>query len=197
MASVATRRTFGVLCLSLAFLGSGCSKPPPPPRPPAHGPQPKMVRGSVQFEGEPVTFGLVQLFGENQDPVAVAPLLPDGTFQLMDVPEGDYRVALRVHNAPVLDGTDNGAPPPPPPLPGPPPLPLGPGKGPPGPPGPMGPPQMPLPGVTAELKAKYDRIDEKYEDPATSPLRCKVTKEGAQLEPWSLEGAPAPEKKAP
>src|SRR5262249_5092197 len=122
----------------------------------------------------------------------------------------EYRVALRLTGFPVAEG--NGEPPPggppqpPPGGPQPPQPPQPPQGGPPHPPGPPGGPMPhgghaphmpPLAAVTAEMKAKYDRIDKKYADPATSGLTCKVTKGTVTLDPWSLDGTAAPESKQP
>jgi hypothetical protein len=197
----------------------GCSKSPPPMIPKRELPQPSAneVLGSVQFENAPVQIGIVQFFGEPDDPVRSAPILPDGTFRAVGIPPGDYRVALELRGFPVTDGKEGGVgppnpppdmpphrPPPGPPNGGPPHGPGGPphgppGGGPPGPGGANGPPRMVMPmhSMTSEMKAKYDRIDAKYADPATSGLECKVQVGTTQLPEWQLSGVPAPEKPAP
>src|SRR5260370_42444401 len=81
----------------LACLVVGCSKsplPPPPQGPPQSPPQPNQVTGSVLFEDTPVEIGFVHLFSDEKQLVRSTPILPDGTFQITGVAEGDYRVGL-------------------------------------------------------------------------------------------------------
>ena len=132
--------------------------------------------------------------------VARAPIGWDGTFQIVDVPPGSYKVAVKTRDLPVdetLKLPPDGAgqpqgPPHGPPMPhgGP----GGPGHLPQGMGGPLPPPTPSLPALTKELKAKYDRIDPKYEDAAKSGLTCTVAKGMTALEPWKLEASPAPAK---
>jgi hypothetical protein len=146
------------------------------------------------------------LYKEKEEPVFVVPIFSDGTFEIRGMEERDYRVALKLSGIPVEEGGKDKEPqpgpmPPPMPLPMPPGGPQGSPPGPPGRPphGPGGPilPKMPLPAITPELKAKYDRIDRKYEDPAKSGLHLTVGPSPKHLDPWKLDGAPAPEKNKP
>jgi hypothetical protein len=201
-----------VAWLALAVLLAGCTKSPPPggpqgpmpPQPPGgHTPGvPDGVQGSVKFDGAPVMAGLIELH-DATGKAGTTTIGYDGTFLITGVPEGEYTVAVKLRDWPVTDQ----------PLPAPPPMgppqgppqgrPNGPPDGPPNGPPMGGPPREfkrpppPLPALSKELKAKYDRIDEKYEDPAKSGLTCKVSKGLMQLD-LSLQAAgAAPEKKAP
>lgn len=165
-----------------------------------------MVMGSVQFEDAPLMAGRVELYDDQGQAIAKAPIGSDGTFQIPNVAPGTYKVAVKTSQVPVdesvkppMDGggqpsnePPNG--PPTPPMP-----PRGPGGRGHMPPG-MGavrPPTPPLKALTKELKAKYERIDPKYEDPAKSGITCTVTKGLTGLEPWKLQAVAAAPMKTP
>ena len=206
-----------VWVLLALLLVAGCSKSPPPPHnpPPARpsaGPPPipagpNVLRGSVQFEGEPVRAGRLELYDEKGKKCREGLVGADGTFQIVGLLAGEYRAALFVRDWPVAakDAPDKPAEAPPmppmpekraegPPMPPMPPLPPkapmpprphGPRLGPPGPEVQSSTP--PLPALTPELKAKYERIDEKYQDPAKSGLTFTVNQGVTDLPAWTLE----------
>lgn len=169
----------------------GCAKNAPQGHyqpPPSGRPQRDVVTGIVLFEDAPVMAGRVELYDDQGQVIAQSPILSDGTFQMLYVPAGLYKVAVKTSDLPVDENLK---------LPQqtlPQPTHKGPLAGPPDghrrlPPGmdDMRPPTPALPALTKELKAKYERIDPKYEDPAKSGITCSVVKGPTMLEPWKLQ----------
>jgi hypothetical protein len=77
------RMSFVVGLLSLAACClSGCS-----------GNKRHTIQGFVTLQGEPVPAGLVRIFGPG-DHLSTAPIRPDGTFTVTDVPAGQIRVTV-------------------------------------------------------------------------------------------------------
>jgi hypothetical protein len=160
---------YGAAAFLPALLAGGCAKSESPAQP-----RPDRILGYIQFEGEPFIVGDLELVGES-GPVARTPVLSDGTFQFLNVPEGEYRGVLYFRGWPVQ--SEGGSDEPPTPQPN-------------GPPG-AAPLARRLRAIPAELSAKYNRVSAKYEDAATSDLACRV-KKGLTRVVWTLEAADMP-----
>jgi hypothetical protein len=145
---------------------------------------PNSVDGTVTFEDAPVAVGDVELFDADNKSVQKVAIFPDGTFKVTGLAEGVYHASVKVRDWPVSEKEPENVPMPPmPPMP---PLPPGAPRPPTGPNIPTTPPRR---TVTPAQKAKYDRIDEKYQDPSKSGLSCEVKNGETTKVTWVLEAA--------
>lgn len=61
---------------------------------------PAEVNGAVKYDGHPVTAGTVTFFAKDTGlPAGAAPIGPDGTYHVIDMPAGEMAVAIETESA--------------------------------------------------------------------------------------------------